>query len=185
LKRDDRHLSARRGAERVDPGGGLRQRLPDETSPSGRADDAGLAARLDSLGAFGREDEARGDAAVVPVASVHFEDRHVAVGDVARDAPAFIADADELSGAHGLEALEPWAELDWIGREITLGGARLKVIEPVVRCNLTKTNPETGVRDADTLGALEAGWGHKNFGVYCQVIEGGSVAEGDSAGLVS
>jgi len=82
-------------------------------------------------------------------------------------------------GNFWVEGLEPWVELGWIGREITLGSALLKVVEPVVRCNLTKTNPETGVRDADTLGALEAGWGHKNFGVYCQVIEGGPVAEGD------
>ena len=67
---------------------------------------------------------------------------------------------------------------------IAIGGVRLKVVEPVVRCNLTKTNPETGIRDAETLGTLETHYGHKNFGVYCQVIAGGAVAEGDPAGLV-
>jgi len=81
-----------------------------------------------------------------------------------------------------LEGLAPWEEFDWIGREIAIGGARLRVVERVVRCNLTKTNPETGIRDADTLGALEAHYGHKDFGVYCEVISSGAVAEGDPAG---
>jgi uncharacterized protein YcbX len=82
-----------------------------------------------------------------------------------------------------LDGLAPWEEFDWVGREIAVGGARLRVVERVIRCNLTKTNPETGIRDADTLGALSAHYGHKDFGVYCQVIDGGVVAEGDAAGL--
>jgi hypothetical protein len=82
-----------------------------------------------------------------------------------------------------LDGLAPWEEFGWVGREIAVGGARLRVVERVVRCNLTRTNPETGVRDADTLGALEAHYGHKDFGVYCEVIAGGTVTEGDPAGL--
>jgi MOSC domain-containing protein YiiM len=33
--------------------------------------------------------------------------------------------------------------------------------------------------DADTLGALEDGYGHQDFGVYARVIGGGRVALGD------
>ena len=61
--------------------------------------------------------------------------------------------------------------------------ARLNVIERVERCNATKCNPVTGIRDAETLGALETHYGYKDFGVYCEVIEGGPVAEGDPDGL--
>jgi uncharacterized protein YcbX len=82
-----------------------------------------------------------------------------------------------------LDGLAPWEEFGWVGREIAVGGARLRVVERVVRCNLTRTNPETGIRDADTLGALETHYGHKDFGVYCEVIAGGTVTEGDPAGL--
>jgi hypothetical protein len=82
-----------------------------------------------------------------------------------------------------LDGLAPWEEFGWVGREIAVGGARLRVVERVVRCNLTRTNPETGIRDADTLGALETHYGHKDFGVYCEVIAGGTVTEGDAAGL--
>jgi hypothetical protein len=40
-------------------------------------------------------------------------------------------------------------------------------------------NPETGRRDADTLGALEEGWGHTDFGIYAEVIEGALIRTGD------
>ena len=92
-------------------------------------------------------------------------------------------DPRRFRGNIWLDGLEPWEEFNWVGREITIGGARLKVVERVVRCNATKNNPETGARDADTLGALEAQFGHKDFGVYCEVVEGGPVATSDLAKL--
>jgi uncharacterized protein YcbX len=73
----------------------------------------------------------------------------------------------------------PWEEFGWLDGEIAIGGVRLNVVERIERCNATKANPEMGIRDADTLGALIDGYGHKDFGVYCEVIEGGAVAVGD------
>ena len=82
-----------------------------------------------------------------------------------------------------LEGLAPWEENAWPGREITIGAARLRVVERIVRCNATKANPETGRRDAETLAALEAHLGQPEFAVYCEVVTGGEVAEGDPAAL--
>ncbi|MGJ8629404.1 MAG: MOSC domain-containing protein [Sulfitobacter sp.] len=78
------------------------------------------------------------------------------------------------------EAETPWQEMDWIGKEIALGGATLRIREPIVRCLATTANPETGERDADTLGILNRTWDHQNFGIYAEVIKGGPVAIGDS-----
>ena len=80
-----------------------------------------------------------------------------------------------------IDGTAPWEEFDWIGHEITIGGARLRVEEPIERCAHTTANPLTGQRDADTLGTLERSFGHQNFGVYARVIEGGTVRLGDSA----
>jgi uncharacterized protein len=80
-----------------------------------------------------------------------------------------------------LDGLAPWEEFDLIGREITIGTARLRVEERITRCRATAANPETGRTDADTLGALEDGYGHHDFGVYARVIAGGTVAVGDAA----
>lgn len=78
-----------------------------------------------------------------------------------------------------VEGWAPWAELGLIGQEITIGTARLRVEEPIGRCRATGANPETGVQDADTMGVLEGGYGHTDFGVFARVIEGGSVKIGD------
>jgi uncharacterized protein YcbX len=78
-----------------------------------------------------------------------------------------------------VEGWAPWAELGLIGHEITIGTARLRVEEPIGRCRATGANPETGAQDADTMAALEAGYGHTDFGVFARVIEGGVVQTGD------
>lgn len=74
-----------------------------------------------------------------------------------------------------LDGAEPWAEWDWIGRELRIGTALLRIEERITRCVATKVDPATGLTDADTLGALEAAFGHQDFGVYATVIEDGNV----------
>jgi uncharacterized protein len=78
-----------------------------------------------------------------------------------------------------VDGLAPWAEFDWVGRDVQIGGAVLQVQERIVRCKATSANPSTGHIDADTLGALQGGFGHQEFGVYARVISGGMVAVGD------
>ena len=84
-----------------------------------------------------------------------------------------------------LDGFDAWAEFDWIGRTIQIGTSKLEVKERIVRCNATKSNPDTGTRDADTLGALLSGWGHTDFGVYAVVTKSGTIAVGDQAAVLS
>jgi uncharacterized protein len=88
---------------------------------------------------------------------------------------------ERFRGNVWLGGLEPWEEFGWIGREIALGGARLRVVQRITRCKATGVDPDTGRPDADTLGTLELGWGHRDFGIYAEVIEGGPIAVGDPA----
>ena len=60
----------------------------------------------------------------------------------------------------------------------------LSVEVRIGRCLATATDPETGQRDADTLDALEAGWGHTQFCVYATVAEAGENALGDPVEVV-
>lgn len=78
--------------------------------------------------------------------------------------------------------VEGWAamaEHDLVGQEITIGAARLRVEARIGRCRATGANPVTGVQDAETMAALEAGYGHTDFGVFARVIDGGTVAPGN------
>ena len=78
-----------------------------------------------------------------------------------------------------LDGAEPWAEFGWIGREIRIGDAALRVEEPITRCSATTVDPATGLSDADTLTALHSHFGHKDFGLYATVLRGGKLALGD------
>ncbi|WP_170334048.1 MOSC domain-containing protein [Ruegeria arenilitoris] len=76
-----------------------------------------------------------------------------------------------------------WQEFEWLGREVQIGEAVFRVRERITRCLATTANPETGQRDADTLGALET-WGHQDFGVYAEVLKGGAISVGDKVELL-
>ena len=78
-----------------------------------------------------------------------------------------------------LDGAAPWAEWDWLGRDIRIGGAVLRVQERITRCMATTVEPATGHSNADTLGALEAAFGHQDFGLYATVVQDGDIALGD------
>lgn len=82
-----------------------------------------------------------------------------------------------------LDGLAPWEEFDLIGKSLRIGGATLRIEEPITRCVATTFDPETGRPAGDTLAALEQGWGHRDFGVYARVIRSGEVTLGDPVEL--
>lgn len=77
-----------------------------------------------------------------------------------------------------------WAERDWIGKQVRIGGCLLRVRENTDRCLATTSNPDTGQRDADILGTLDH-WGHQDFSVRAEVIESGPVTLGDAVEVLS
>ncbi len=77
-----------------------------------------------------------------------------------------------------------WAELDWVGREVQMGGAVLRVVKRIARCKATEVNPLTSERDADPVAELRQLYGHSNLGVHAEVIEGGRFAVGDGIELL-
>lgn len=79
-----------------------------------------------------------------------------------------------------LDGPSAFEEFDWTGHDIQIGDAVLTVEEPIRRCMATAANPLTGIRDADTLGALRDGWDHQHFGVYATVKQGGTIRVGDN-----
>lgn len=72
----------------------------------------------------------------------------------------------------------PWEEFDWMDQEVQVGEAVLRLRERTDRCLATHNNPETGIRDANILAALDT-WGHRDFTVRTEVVRGGQVAIGD------
>jgi uncharacterized protein len=82
-----------------------------------------------------------------------------------------------------LDGAPAWAEFDWLDRDLSIGEVRLRLRERIRRCLHTAANPETGERDADTLGTLTREFGHKDFGIYAEVTQGGTIRTGDRVEL--
>jgi len=77
-----------------------------------------------------------------------------------------------------------WSERAWMGQQLQMGGAVLRVVKPVTRCAATEVNPETAERDAAPLDELRRLYGHVELGVHAEVIEGGRFAVGDAIELL-
>lgn len=83
-----------------------------------------------------------------------------------------------------LDDLPAWSEFDWIGRDITIGGATLRIIERTGRCAAPSANPETGKRDTNLLALLDEAWDHQDFCVHAMVTDSGDIALGDSVKVI-
>lgn len=88
-----------------------------------------------------------------------------------------------------IEGAEPHEEDSWIGRRIGIGDAILQVTKPDARCAITTQDPDTGVRDLDTLRTLIGYRGlregkHADFGVLAEVEQPGRLRLGDAVTLL-
>lgn len=113
-----------------------------------------------------------------------FPDAHLALNSMSslaalEDAAGGALARGRFRGNVWIDGFAPWEEFDWVGREITVGEARLAVTDRIQRCNATSANPATGLRDSNPSNLLKRRWGHMDFGVYARVVKGGAVRSGD------
>jgi uncharacterized protein YcbX len=71
-----------------------------------------------------------------------------------------------------------FAELDWCGRTVAVGGARVKVHYPTVRCVMTTLPQEDLPKDPRVLRTIVRD-ANQAVGVYADVVTPGTVAVGD------
>ena len=110
------------------------------------------------------------------------------VSALGKHAPDGTLDARRFRMLIGVEGVEPYAEDTWQGRALRLGTAELQVRGPVPRCNATTRNPDSGVRDVQTLRVIEEQRGMQpneygeglNCGVYAAVMRPGHISVGDA-----
>ena len=81
-----------------------------------------------------------------------------------------------------VEGVEGAGEQGWIGRQVRVGGALLSVDEPCERCVITTIEPDTLEVDLDVLREVRSEL-NGILGVYCSVVEPGTVAVGDAVEL--
>ncbi len=82
-----------------------------------------------------------------------------------------------------LSGVAPWAEAEWPGRRLRIGGAELEILKMTDRCAATGVAPGTGARDMDIVQTLRDRFGHIDCGVYARVSIGGAIRRGDRVEL--
>ena len=94
-------------------------------------------------------------------------------------------DARRFRMTIALAGCGPHEEDTWIGGEVEIGEARVRVNGQVGRCAITTQSPDTGLRDFDSLRSIKAYRGQNahtreiDFGVYGQVVTPGRVRVSD------
>lgn len=92
-----------------------------------------------------------------------------------------VPDARRFRMTIAIDGVEAWEEHGWGGREIAVGAALLRGIDPVPRCVVTTRDPENGRTNAPMLAALAQLRGKRDvtFGIWCEVLQSGTVRVGD------
>jgi uncharacterized protein len=85
----------------------------------------------------------------------------------------------------GIDGVPAYTEDHWVGRDVRIGGAVVRVAGNVGRCAVTTHDPDTGRPSFDTLHVLQHERGHLPtseplpFGVWAEVVTSGAVTLGD------
>lgn len=79
-----------------------------------------------------------------------------------------------------IEGAAAWKEFVWVGQDFRIGGAVLRGRTRIDRCAATTVDPATGMRDINIPKLLQGAFGHIDFGIFAEVIEGGTVRPGDT-----
>jgi hypothetical protein len=116
------------------------------------------------------------------------------VSDGSLHALAKQAGVDSIDGRRfrmliNLEGAGAHEEDTWIGRRVGLGDAILRVTKHDARCAITTQDPDTGLRDLDTLRTIIGYRGlregkHADFGVLADVVQPGRIRVGDEVDVL-
>jgi uncharacterized protein YcbX len=87
----------------------------------------------------------------------------------------------------GVAGCAPHEEDEWVGKNVRVGEAVIRLHEEVARCAITTQDPDSGIPDFDTLREIKSYRGtrdddgkHIDFGVFGEVAEPGVVRLGDA-----
>ena len=84
-----------------------------------------------------------------------------------------------------LDGVDAWSEFEWVGRRVRIGAAaELEVTARLQRCNAINASPSGAGRDTELMSVLRSRYGHLDFGVEANVLNGGRAAVGDTVQLV-
>ncbi|TCF98621.1 hypothetical protein BZM26_24275 [Paraburkholderia strydomiana] len=82
------------------------------------------------------------------------------------------------------DGVPAWSEMEWVGRQLSIGDVNLKIVRRTKRCAATSVDPATGVRGLNLPLAIREYVDHGDLGVYAEVVSGGTVRPNDAIRLM-
>ena len=78
-----------------------------------------------------------------------------------------------------IDGIEPWAELDWVGKDILIDDVPvLHCFKRIQRCAATNVNPVTAERDLSIPARLARALNHDDLGIYAMVSRDSTISRG-------
>ena len=81
------------------------------------------------------------------------------------------------------DGVPAWDELNWVDRDVQIGGAIARVVKRTKRCPATDVNPDTAARDINLPAEIRKHFGHFDMGIYAEIETSGGVTIGSSVKL--
>ncbi len=78
-----------------------------------------------------------------------------------------------------IKTSKPFEEFNWVGKNISVGSAVIKIVERVGRCSAINIQPKTANKPLDLLPIMRSKYGHTDLGIFGLVIKNGIVNIGD------
>jgi uncharacterized protein YcbX len=115
---------------------------------------------------------------------------NASLAELARQSGVEAVDGRRFRMLIELDGSVPHEEDTWIGRRIAIGDAVLAITRPDARCAITTQDPDTGVRDLDTLRTIISYRGlregkNADFGVLGDVARPGTIRLGDEVTVLA
>ncbi len=89
-------------------------------------------------------------------------------------------DPNRFRGNIHISGLPAFTELDRVGHQIAIGTARFYIVQRTERCPATEVDLSTGTRDLKIPSLLYQQYGHRDMGIYAEVVRGGVIKTGDT-----
>lgn len=93
-------------------------------------------------------------------------------------------DPRRFRGNIHVTGLPPFSELEKVGELFGIGSAVFKIVSRTKRCPATQVDLDTGERNLDIPALLQEHYGHRDMGIYAEVLEGGTISPGDTLELL-
>lgn len=77
-----------------------------------------------------------------------------------------------------IDGMPAWSEMELIGKHITIGSTKMRVVKMTKRCAATEVDPVTAKRDIAVPEELYRLIGEDDCGIYAEVTGPGQIAEG-------